>query len=362
MPKDLTLNRNTEDTLFDSQPDFNKFFKNFSDVIARYDLNYRCLYINSAIEKMTGINRTNFIGKTNEELNLPPSFCKPWNRKLSKVIKTGKEVEFSFSYSTTEGEKFYQAHLIPEFNEIGEIISVMTISHDISEIKNLERKKDELMSMASHELKTPITSAKMFVQILRRLFSQNKDKKAIHYLRHVEDQINRINKLVNNLLDTSRIETNRLKLNKKIFSIKKLINEVAGNIQATADTHRIIIKDFENINVLADKDRIEQVLVNLIVNAIKYSPQANKIIISLVAKEGKIVVGVEDFGVGIPKKYHQKIFDRFYSISQKKKGNSGLGVGLYISSEIIKQHGGKIYVKSKNDQGSIFYFTLPISI
>jgi two-component system CheB/CheR fusion protein len=151
-------------------------------------------------------------------------------------------------------------------------------------------------------------------------------------------------------------------LSKENFNINELISELSGDIQSTNSFHKIIFTPGIETSLFADKDRISQVLINLIVNAIKYSPKADKVIISTQLQTDEIIVSVQDFGIGIDTDDHKKVFERFYRVQGKnEKTFPGFGIGLFIAKEIISNHNGKIWVESEKDKGSVFYFSLPVN-
>lgn len=232
----------------------------------------------------------------------------------------------------------------------------------VTERNLLEQRKDEFISLASHELKTPLTVIQGFNQLLLKELAKYKEAKIKSYILHINQQINRLTKLVNNLLDMSKIQSGKLELNKESFSLKQLLTETLSDIKSISKNHKIILNYISSKeNVLADRDSIHQVLLNLINNAIKYSPAKSKIIIRVNRDAKNITVSVKDFGVGIPQIFQDKIFDRFYRImNEDNKHISGLGLGLYLSANIIKAHNGKIWFRSKEGRGSTLYFTLPL--
>lgn len=232
---------------------------------------------------------------------------------------------------------------------------------DVTKQKQLEQEKNDFLSMASHELKTPITSLKLFIDLLCREASKSDSEKIVTYAKRIQDQANRLMELTNDLLDVSKIETGKLLLKKVIFNLNDFIKDIVADLQPTATKHKVIIKDIPNIKIFADRYRIYQVLVNLITNAIKYS-EDGKIIISAIKKEKEVIISVQDFGLGIPKHQQNKIFERLYQAkdSGQSKTYPGLGLGLYISKEIILRHGGRIWVESKKGKGSTFFFSLPL--
>lgn len=228
-----------------------------------------------------------------------------------------------------------------------------------SEKRYLEKRKDEFISIASHELRTPLTSIKGYIQLMNQYMKENKKIGVLHsYILRMETEVKRLTQLVDNLLDTSKIQSDKLGLEKESFKLDSLTKEVIANIQKVT-SHKIILKGKTKTQLFADKNRITQVLINLISNAIKFSPDANKIIVHLSQNKNNIEVSVEDFGMGIEEKNINKIFERFYQASSIKQQSSGLGLGLYIASDIVKKHGGKIWVKVKKGKGSIFTFSLP---
>jgi signal transduction histidine kinase len=173
-------------------------------------------------------------------------------------------------------------------------------------------------------------------------------------------QVDKLTNLVSDLLDVSKLQTGKLELRKEKFDIGKLIKEIAENFEATDNTHKIFIKGKSLKMIKADKDRIEQVVINLISNAIKYSPDSDRVEIKIKSEKNVIIISVKDFGVGIAQEYLNKIFGRFYRVyDTRDKTFPGLGMGLYISYEIIERHKGKMWVESRKGEWSTFYFSLP---
>lgn len=238
---------------------------------------------------------------------------------------------------------------------------ILLAIEDITEKKYIEQQKDNFISIASHELKTPVTSMKAYTHLLQRHPLITNDKDAISMLTKMDEQMNRLTELVSSFMNVYKIQTGKLRLKKQLFNLEELIEEVVGNFQYTINTHVVERTDTTKVKVYADKARINQVLVNIISNAIKYSPDANKVKVSLKQDKGKATISVQDFGMGIPKNEEHKIFERFFRAKGKKEGSiPGLGLGLFISDEIVKQHGGEIWAKSIEHKGTTFYFTLPI--
>lgn len=234
-----------------------------------------------------------------------------------------------------------------------------SLQAEIEERKKAEKQKEDLLCMASHELKTPLTSMKIFISILKKQLNGNEN--GIYYTEKINDQINKLNELIRDLLDLSCIETGKLSLKKESFNLSELVKETVNNIQITADNHTILFTPIHTVEIIADKYRLNQVITNLLTNAIKYSPKGEKIIISLRKINNEVMVSVQDFGIGINKEELTKVFEKLYQSEEAFKNTyPGLGLSLYISQEIIERHQGKIWAESKKRGGTTFFFTLPL--
>jgi signal transduction histidine kinase len=238
---------------------------------------------------------------------------------------------------------------------------VVTIIHDITERVVAEQRKDEFISMTSHELKTPVTSLKGFTQVLQRRLAKQGDQQALHYLSRMDAQLNKLTKLITELLDISRMQLGKLALELESFNLDTLIAETVENIQAATTTHRFIIEGKTDAHIVGDKDRLGQVFVNLLTNAVKYSPRADKVIVRLFRAQNQAIVSVQDFGIGIDEAHHQKIFERFYQVTNpEERTYPGLGIGLYISREVVERHSGHITIESRKGEGATFSVALPL--
>jgi signal transduction histidine kinase len=234
----------------------------------------------------------------------------------------------------------------------------------------IDRRRDEFVSIASHELKTPVTAIKAFAQILEKRLRQTKDTKNTYFVENINKQTDKLTLLINDLLDVSKIQAGKLAYNRKEFDFDSVLKKIIVDFQYTTETHEIINEGQTRKKVIGDADRIAQVLINLLSNAIKYSPESDKVIVRSTANNGMITVSIQDFGIGIPKEKQSRIFDRFYRVSESDNGKTGFGLGLYISSEIIRRHNGRIWVESPSHAptkgkgqatgGSTFYFSLPV--
>lgn len=232
---------------------------------------------------------------------------------------------------------------------------------DITESKRDEIRKNDFIAMASHELKTPLTSVKAYLQLLGKKLAKHDDPFVNTALIKAVNQVNKMSDLIYGFLDLSRLESGKLKLKVQQFEMNRLIEETIAETLAVSTSHSIIFKPQEAIRVTADREKISQVISNFLSNAIKYSPTESSITITSVVTSEDIQIAVCDEGIGIKPKEQLKLFQRFYRVENEKiKNISGFGIGLYLASEIIQRHKGKIWVASAEDKGSTFYFSLPL--
>ncbi|WP_153796248.1 sensor histidine kinase [Foetidibacter luteolus] len=246
-------------------------------------------------------------------------------------------------------------------NSSGEVIGISTIARDITEAKLQEQLKDEFIAVASHELKTPVTSIKAYSEILLRKFESLADEANFSLQTKMDRQIDRLIELIKTLLDTTKLSAGELLLNMKFFDLSALIEEQIEIVQRVSPQHHIKFEGEKSFNIWADSKLIGQVIANFVSNAVKYSPGAETVIVSLKQTGENVRVSVQDFGIGIPEGLDHKIFERYFRVNSTRRSSiPGVGLGLYISAQIIRQHGGKIYVESKEGIGSIFSFELPV--
>jgi signal transduction histidine kinase len=229
-----------------------------------------------------------------------------------------------------------------------------------AQLKKLGKQKDEFIAIASHELKTPITSVKLYTQVLLQNFQKQKDLKSAAAVGKMDAQLRKLSLLINDLLDMTKIEEGKLQFKPQKLNMNKLVNETVENMQGFS-SHKILT-ELENVGeVNADYERIGQVITNFITNAIKYSPKAKKVIVRTQKDDRRVTVSVQDFGMGLAPAEQKKVFERFNRASQEAPGGlPGLGLGLYIAKVIVKAHKGEIWVESRRKKGSTFYFSLPI--
>jgi len=322
------------------------------------------LYSNTAFANLLNIPLENVIGSYFEDL-VPGEFRIPVNHLINNAWKLQ---ESKAEIALPGHNKAVPVMLSLNALETDGGMAMSIIAADLSlqkealEQKAAMEKKDEFISIASHELKTPVTSIKGYVQLLQHNFQQDGNDLAANLLGRVDAQINKLSTLISDLLDVKKIENGQLHYNENLFDFNELVAEVIEETSQILKKHTLLQKLGESKMVKGDRNKIGQVIINFIDNAGKYSPIDSEILINTDIVGNSIKLSVKDHGIGIPANQQGKIFDRFFRVSGEKEDTySGLGLGLYISSEFIKRHKGTIGVESEIGDGSTFYFTIPIA-
>lgn len=280
-------------------------------------------------------------------------------KKWQSAIKNQKAFEMTFPLKAADGTyRTFLTRIVPIKNREKKVVQWFGTNTDISEQIEIQQRKDDFIAMASHELKTPLTAMKVYSQMLLKNIQTHKQSQLL--AKKVNTQVDKLTVLVSEMLDTSRVQQGKLEFNNERFILKKAALEIIHDLQAITD-HQLIVKWQTKEIVYADKDRLRQVITNLITNAIKYSPEKKEIIVLSQKKGTSVIVSVQDFGIGVPKNAQKNIFERFYQVHENNASTyPGLGLGLYISKEIVTRMGGKMWVESNRGKGSTFFFSLPI--
>ncbi|MCD8741870.1 PAS domain-containing protein [Mucilaginibacter roseus] len=233
---------------------------------------------------------------------------------------------------------------------------------DITDKKEDEQRKNDFIAMVSHELKTPLTSLKAYTQVLQAKALKNNDNFTAAALDKSLLQVNKMNTLIKGFLDVARLESGKINLDIEEFNLNNLIKEAIEEAEITLDSHNIVLEDDCPVNINADREKIGQVLNNLISNATKYSPRGSNILITCQHQQSSVLVSVKDEGIGIKPADMERLFDRFYRVSSPHtKTIAGFGIGLYLCSEILRYHKGRIWVDSEISKGTTFSFELPLT-
>lgn len=310
-------------------------------------------YTGLSLEELTGLNFLNIIDEKDLDITLDA---------ISDSAKTGNDYRVEHRFRRYDGVYRWQlSRAVPLKDANGEIQMWVGTSTDIQDMKEQEELKDFFISMASHELKTPITSLKAYVQILLSNYAESNDLFLVKSLKIADKQIIKLTNLISELLDISKIKSGKLTLNIDHFTINKLVAETIDEFSITSPDYKINFHCETDLTVQADSDRITQVITNFLSNAIKYSLDSKIIDVTCRVVKNEVEVRVRDYGMGINKEEMSRVFERFF----RGAGNSestipGFGIGLFIAQDIIKRHGGRIGVESERGKGASFYFILPL--
>lgn len=329
-------------------------FVNFD--LPRHPDIFRPTFEGEAIIRLDDIRQDPHYGKNLSLTGLPEGSPPIVSYLAVPVITTSGEVLGGLFFGHHKEGMFTKDH-----EEIVENIAVQAaISLDntklFERVKSLSAKKDEFIALASHELKTPLTTIKGYLQVLAR---KEKDQMSEHFINKSLYQVNKLNLLVEDLLHMSRIEAGQLEFNLEDFDLKQMLMGITETFGYSHKSHSLI-HDLGDTPALVrgDKQRIEQAIYNLVNNAVKYSPKADKVYLKLEVNPEEVCVRIKDEGIGLSKEQQKKLFTRFYR-AENTEGISGLGIGLYLTKQIIDRHSGTISVKSTLGEGSEFFFTLP---
>jgi PAS domain S-box-containing protein len=326
------------------------------------------VFISDTWLKWTGKNFDDVIGKTWME-SVSDEDRESMTTEFRECFRQRKNFKTEFRFKRYDGEtRWGLTEGYPFYDLDGEFSGFAGSVTDITELKKLEQRKDDFIKMASHELKTPITSINGYVQLMLNIFNEADEQRLRSSKQTIKSSLNTISKqvvkltrLISELLDLSRIESGKLELHKTAFDLGSLVEETVQDIRQIASKHAIILhNDFEG-KLVADRDRIAQVLLNLLTNAIKYSPDSDSIEVFADSNKEAAIIKVKDYGIGIESKDHVRIFERFYRAEGKSEQTfPGFGIGLFIASEIVQRHNGSISVQSEKGKGSVFTVSIPI--
>ena len=359
---DITSRKETENLLTESE----QRFRRIADLAPIF------IWITDAQKHNTFFNKSwvDLTGRTYNELlaKLEPEDIHPDEQELvsnlyAEAFEHHNEFFMEFRLKGHTGMyRWIGMKTIPRYTPDGDFEGFIGSGMDITENKEHEQVKNEFIGMASHELKTPITSIKAYVQLLLGMYQDDEDEFLKKSLTTVNKQVNKLTRLITDLLDVSKIESGRLSLNTEQFVLNDLLRECIDEVQHTSTTHDIVFHQNGELKINADRDRIAQVITNLLTNGIKYSPESDHVDVYLKDNNGIAEVVVKDHGIGISTKEQKKVFNRFYRVEGRNEQTfSGFGIGLYVAAEIIKRHEGQIWVSSEKGKGASFCFALPVS-
>jgi PAS domain S-box-containing protein len=356
------IRREAEEQLKESEERFRALADNMSQFAWMADETGWIFWYNQRWYDYTGTNLQEMQGWGWHKVHHPDHVARVVE-KIRHCFETGEVWEDTFPLRGKDGRyRWFLSRAIPIRDEKGKVTRWFGTNTDITEQKQLEQQKEDFVGIASHELKTPVTSLKAYTQLLERRFRHVGDERASTMLKKMDAQLNKLTALITDLLDVTRIESGKLPLHITSFDFNELVREIVEETQRTTAKHSIIQQLDSAVVLAADRDRIGQVLINLLTNAIKYSPQADSVVVRTLCEDATLIVSVQDFGIGIAKEKQQHIFERFFRVEGETQVTyPGLGLGLYIAAEFVKRHHGSIWVESEEGKGATFSFALPLT-
>ncbi|RZJ86500.1 MAG: PAS domain S-box protein [Chryseobacterium sp.] len=272
-------------------------------------------------------------------------------------------IEYKIQNKTDKKIRLLQANGRVFYDIEGNPLSLNGTLRDITKQKKEEERKDDFMGMVSHELKTPLTSLKAYIQILQRMKTNEEDSKQQNILVKCLKQADYMNNMINGFLNVSRLDSGQMHIEKTAFDFQSLFLEIEDEVLSTNHTRTFVFRSSEKIMIHADREKIAQVLHNLIGNAIKYSHFDTSITVEYATTDqNNLIINVQDEGIGMSVEDQQRIFDRYYRVKdESSRSTAGFGIGLYLSKEIIELHKGTIQVKSSKNEGTLFSVVIPIN-
>lgn len=359
--RDLTESKKAQEALRESEERFRAIVSQTAAGIFCADPHGKFTFVNTKLCELLGFSEKELLSHSLWSITLPDDRAQ--NRSVfDKMKEKGEPFTLEKRVRQKSGGSLWVSESVSFIgNGDGQAWSAVGVVIDITDRKHIDEQKDEFISIASHELKTPVTSIKAYTEIVyQKLLRSNQSESAL-LMEKLNNQVDRLVNLIRDLLDTSRIAEGKLQLHLQTVDLNSLIVERLEELQRVAVNHPLIFKAGEISEVRLDRERIGQILTNLIANALKYSPPGSEVQIFTESVEKGVKVSVTDRGVGIPREVAARIFERFFrAASPQTESLPGMGLGLYISAGIIKRHGGSIGVDSTPGEGSTFYFTLPI--
>jgi PAS domain S-box-containing protein len=313
-------------------------------------------YVNQVVCEDFGYNTEEIVGHGWQAFIHPDDLQNCLNKWI-RALETGTEYVVEFRLKFKDGNYVWHlARAIP-YAENREVSLWLGTNTNIDLQKMNEQRKDEFLSIASHELKTPLTSIKAYNQIVQKISDPEKLRP---FLKKSADHIARLERLISDLLDVTKINSGKMYYAQEPINFRELLTQSVESIQHNISSHQIILESVPDVTYTGDQLRLEQVLHNFLSNAVKYSPEADRIIVNGKVDQDNIIVSVQDFGIGIARENIDRLFDRYYRVDNTAMRFEGLGLGLFISAEILRKHGGSFWIESEPGKGSTFYFRLPL--
>lgn len=354
------------DELRKKQQDLTRVLETMAEGVGIIDTTGKMTYANPMAQRILGLSAEEITQRTYHDLEwqnlrLDGTPLPPEEHPMAIMMATQKLiVDHEIAVQPPTGDRFYVSiNAAPILDDDGTLLGGIGTFMDVTNRRKIIQQKDEFISVASHELKTPVTSLKASLQLLSKMQDNPSPKMLPVLVQQANRSLNKVSTLIADLLNASKLNEGQLQLNKTMFNLAQLINDCCDHIRITSE-YTIHTEGDTQLQVNADADRIDQVITNFVNNAVKYAPETKEIRVLIEKQENFARVSVIDKGKGIPPEKQAYLFERYFRVDTSGLQYSGLGLGLYINAEIIKKHGGNYGVESTLGQGSTFWFTLPL--
>lgn len=339
-----------------------------ADGVYVVDNNRRIALWSKAAEKITGFTQDEMVGRACHQGMSPAEqeenqVCVALCDSVPEIEHGTSGIGYEVLTCRKDGEHVWLSVSAAPIREGGQRAGIVHVFRDISEYKEIDQMKSDFVATVSHELRTPLTSILGFSKTLLRRDANFSEASRQSFLNEIVREGERLARLIEDVLSVSRIEAGNLRLDSKPVEVAAAVNHVIQNLSRLTTIHKFVINVAEEITpVMADADKLHQVLLNLVVNAIKYSPDGGEVIVSANQEDDFVRFEVADRGLGIKEEHLPHIFERFYRAGPRStRGATGTGLGLYVSQNLVEQMGGQIWAESEPGKGSRFYFRLPVA-
>ncbi len=367
--RDVSARKKAEEVFHQQEERFHNVTENVPDIVARFDKEGRYVYINAAGEEAFGVPKEKFFWKTDYDLGINDERTEAFQDAIDFVFKIGRKKTFYSETLTGKERKYYYTVLVPEFFRDGEVNSVLSITRDITEIKEIDQIKSEFISITSHQLRSPLSIINWCSLSLLRGDAGSVSGEKKEYLERIHDSVKKLIKITDVFLNTTMLDLEMFTFNPRETDVVEVAKEIKGEFIEMAKRKNInFVEEYDDISLIRFDPRILKIIFRgVLSNAIEYTPEKGNVYFGLrKEKDESLMLEVGDSGCGVPKEEKEKVFTKFYRAKVARNVKTyGTGLDLYLIKSILTKIGGSIEIQSPNprfNEGTVFYIKIPISI